>query len=479
MQKTTVYGLPLNPTHLLNQLKGASFCVSYATRDKLGKQLDQAISLVGRDGILLVDNGAYSHFNSGGQMTPEYIEGFEEWAQEILDRCPQAVAVIPDVIRGTMAQNVEMIENTMLDLDRCMPIWHMDEPISYLIGLCERFGYIGFGSTIDAPGSEKWHARIKEAFAAIDAWELATGEPRPRIHMMRAQAFAHLYPFDSSNSTNVAVNHNRQLKKAGQNVAQFAARVDAKIQASAGPEARHRSCGRCSITSRPPTSRRSGSSSRLAIRPTRSSMTPIAGSPSITRSPPDLCKWRLTPSRLSWEGVALGIAPRPQSGDEKCPSISTKSPTPSTRSSTHRLRRLWSRPTATLRRAISRPAPSAAAPAGSLAIPAAAFGPCFACKGAGQKEFARPAADRAKARTQRVARETNRQVENLEAFKVAQPGIYAWIQSSGDFPFAVSMLQAVGKYGALTDKQLAACQRCVTVAKRLRRPVQPPNRQRR
>lgn len=242
MQKTTVYGLPLNPTSLLEQLEGGSFCVSYATREKLGKQLDQAIRLVGKDGILLVDNGAYSHWQSGGQMTEDYIEGFEEWAADILERCPQAVAVIPDVIRGTMAQNAELIETTMLDLDRAMPIWHMDEPISYLIGLCERFSYIGFGSTIDKPGSAPWHARIKEAFAAIDAWEKETGEVRPRIHMMRAQAFAHLYPFDSSDSTNVAVNHNRWAKTNNvteNHVGQLAARVDGKIQASAGAEAQH------------------------------------------------------------------------------------------------------------------------------------------------------------------------------------------------------------------------------------------------
>lgn len=242
MQKTTIYGLPLNPTHLLNQLKGGSFCVSYATRDKLGKQLDQAINLVGKDGILLVDNGAFSHWNSGGQMTDEYIEDFAEWANDILERCPQAWVVCPDVIGGTMEQNAQFFnEFGMLveDSDRVMPVWHLHEPLSYLTYLCESAQYIAFGSTVDAPGSAKWHARISEAFAAIEAWELANGEVRPRIHMMRAQSFAHLYPFDSSDSTNVAVNHNRQLKKTGQNVAQFAGRIDAKIQASAGPEAEH------------------------------------------------------------------------------------------------------------------------------------------------------------------------------------------------------------------------------------------------
>jgi hypothetical protein len=35
------------------------------------------------------------------------------------------------------------------------------------------------------------------------------------------------------------VNHNRQLKKAGEDLTAFAARVDGKIQRSAGPEAEH------------------------------------------------------------------------------------------------------------------------------------------------------------------------------------------------------------------------------------------------
>lgn len=239
MEKITVFGLPLNPMRHLDSLKGGSFCVSYATRQKLGRQLDQAIEAVGEDGILLVDNGAYSHWKKGGAMTPEYVEGFEAWAEDILDRCPQAIAVIPDVIMGSVEENIALLESTGLDLDRAMPIWHMHEPLTYLIALCERFDYVGFGSTADKPGSEAWHARIKEAFAAIEAWEAETGEIRPRLHMMRAQAFAHLYPFDSSDSTNVAMNHVRQLRRTGLTVPEQAARVDARIQASAGPEAEH------------------------------------------------------------------------------------------------------------------------------------------------------------------------------------------------------------------------------------------------
>lgn len=245
MQKTTIYGLPLNPMPALEQLKGASFCVSYGTRAKLGKQLEQAIDLVGEDGILLVDNGAFSAWKSGTDtMNDEsYLDGFAEWANAILDVCPQAIAVLPDVIDGTHEQNWQLASETMtmFDMERVMPIWHMHEPIFYLLNLCEGFSYVGIGSSAQysSPDSPAWKARIAEAFAAIESWEAESGEVRPRIHMMRAQSKHHAHAFDSSDSTNVAVNHNRQFRKSGETIAAFAGRVNAKIQASAGPEAEH------------------------------------------------------------------------------------------------------------------------------------------------------------------------------------------------------------------------------------------------
>jgi len=245
MNKTTVFGLPLNPTHLLEQLKGSSFCVSYATRGKLGKQLDQAIRLVGDNGILLVDNGAFSAHQSGvDTMTDEsYVNGFADWANDILARCPVAVAVIPDVIGGTWQQNAQLVEETMClfdDTDRLMPVWHMHEPISYLTALAERFGYIAIGSSaqyFDKIGQPVWNDRMNEALAAIDAL-VADSEGtivRPRIHLMRAQAFAHKFAVDSSDSVNVSMNHNRQFRKSGETVGSMAARIDGKVQASAGP----------------------------------------------------------------------------------------------------------------------------------------------------------------------------------------------------------------------------------------------------
>src|SRR4029077_17973186 len=73
---------------------------------------------------------------------------------------------------------------------------------------------------------DKWEADSEGAFI------------RPRLHLMRAQSKAHLYAVDSSDSTNVAVNHGRQ-RKLGEDLVAFAARIDRKIQASAGQEAEH------------------------------------------------------------------------------------------------------------------------------------------------------------------------------------------------------------------------------------------------
>ena len=244
MIKQPIYGLPLFPMHLLEQLRGAGFSVSFATRHWLGKQLDQAINLVGAQRILLVDNGAYSYFKKGrSSMDGSYLDEFEEWARDILDRCPQAIAVIPDVIEGTVEQNIELLHMCQLDPERCMAIWHLNEPLSHLLYLCESYNYVGFGSAGEywEVGTTAWHARIREAFAAIDKWETESNGAyiRPRLHMMRAQCLAHLYPFDSSDSTNVARNHHRYRNQNQGHVARFATRTSAKIRAASGAESEH------------------------------------------------------------------------------------------------------------------------------------------------------------------------------------------------------------------------------------------------
>jgi len=84
MKKLTIFGTPISPRGLAEQLAGASFCVSYHHRRRLGPQLDQLIGLVGADDMLLVDNGAFSAWKAGGAepfMNDAHTEAYEAWAR--------------------------------------------------------------------------------------------------------------------------------------------------------------------------------------------------------------------------------------------------------------------------------------------------------------------------------------------------------------------------------------------------------------
>lgn len=253
MKKRVVFGLPLTPTHLLEQLQGHSFCVSYFTRKTLGRQLDQAIRLVGADEILLVDNGAFSAWRSRLTLDESYWDGFARWASAILRRSPQAVVIVPDVIDGDETANdmlahdfvcsVLELRDVYLPAERLMVVWHMHESIDRLLGLVEAgWSYLAIGSSgqYARVGTPQWHARIEEALAALDRHCAQSNGAyvRPWLHMMRAQSQAHAYGFDSSDSTNVAVNHHR-YKRADNHVASFAGRIRARITAGCSMIERH------------------------------------------------------------------------------------------------------------------------------------------------------------------------------------------------------------------------------------------------
>jgi hypothetical protein len=211
VKKRTVFGLPLNPAHLLDQLAGHSFCVSYYHRSKLGRQLVQAIDLVGEDQLLMVDNGAFSAWRSGKALDEQHWDAFARWGIRILDACPQAVMVIPDVIGGTVEENHQLACDFTAGLsllygrndlvDRCMMVWHMHEAVEHLLGMVEGgYQYIAVGSSGEYAkvGTPAWHARIREAFAALDGLcQEGSGYRRPWMHLMRGQSMFHLYPFDS------------------------------------------------------------------------------------------------------------------------------------------------------------------------------------------------------------------------------------------------------------------------------------------
>lgn len=84
-------------------------------------------------------------------------------------------------------------------------------------------------------------------------------------------------------------------------------------------------------------------------------------------------------------------------------------------------------------------------------------GPCHKCKGKGKLQFKTSPDARGKARASAQKRKARSQAENVEAFKAEFPAEAQWIISHSDGnTFADSLRQSVEKYGRLTEKQLAA-----------------------
>ena len=233
-----LHGLPITPKHLLEQLAGQSFCVSFAAP----AQLDRAIELVDPEGMLMLDNGAFSHWRAGrGQIDRE---AFFAWANAAQARCPVAVAVIPDIIGGSEEQNwLEAAHAVRGELsqftERLMFVWHMNDSIEQLVKACRLFNFVAIGSCAEydiQKNRDAYLARLKHASAAIDSVEQLHGR-RPWIHLMRANGvIAEALRFDSSDSSNIARNHCRTRGNDG-HVRDMVARIAAPIrEAAAGAE---------------------------------------------------------------------------------------------------------------------------------------------------------------------------------------------------------------------------------------------------
>ena len=90
-------------------------------------------------------------------------------------------------------------------------------------------------------------------------------------------------------------------------------------------------------------------------------------------------------------------------------------------------------------------------------------GECFACKGKGKMSFKTSPATRAKAKANAQRRATAKveaQAAKAQEWKDANPAEAKWMETSAPrFEFAQSMLDALNKYGHLTEKQMATVQR--------------------
>ena len=231
-----VHGTPITPIRLLDTLAGGSFCVSFAAPE----QLNRCIELVGEDEILVLDNGAFSHWRQGQGAIDS--EAFWAWANEAQARCPQAVAVIPDVIGGTEHENrVEMdraLQEGMAQFpDRTMAIWHMDESFEQLDLQLRACNFVGMGSCEEFDVQRNrvgYLERMDEVYEAREQLASQTGR-RPWIHLMRGLGvFKDVAWAESADSTNVARNHCRLRESHGeQRAAELARHIEVPIQLAA------------------------------------------------------------------------------------------------------------------------------------------------------------------------------------------------------------------------------------------------------
>lgn len=88
------------------------------------------------------------------------------------------------------------------------------------------------------------------------------------------------------------------------------------------------------------------------------------------------------------------------------------------------------------------------------------FGQCFTCKGVGKRTFKTAPEKRQQAKMSATARKERDQQAALEAFRVAYPDIWQWMDGS-DFAFAVSLRQGLEKYGSLTQGQIDAARNAI------------------
>ena len=188
------HGTPITPVSVMLELAGHCFCVSHIRPDdvKRAHAIGQSVML---------DNGAFSKWKSGKETNwAAYYDWCDEWLS-----FPTTWAVVPDVIdAGTQEQDALLREWPYGH--RGAPVWHMDEPVSRLLRLCDEWPRVCVGSTAEYATvlSDAWCARIDEAFNEVSARH----RHLPWLHMLRGmQLSGRQWPFASVDSTDIAQNH--------------------------------------------------------------------------------------------------------------------------------------------------------------------------------------------------------------------------------------------------------------------------------
>lgn len=158
---------------------------------------------------LVLDNGAFSTWKKSlvGEVMDwdTHWTRYYQWVQTWFHRIEWFI--IPDVIEGSEEENNRLVARVPATLrEKAVPVWHSDESMERFIRLCEQFPRVAIGccGPHRSIRSLAWKIRIEQAFI-----EIYVARDLPvKIHglrMLDGRALSQ-FPFDSADSTNVAIN---------------------------------------------------------------------------------------------------------------------------------------------------------------------------------------------------------------------------------------------------------------------------------
>jgi len=196
------HGTPIGGTRqdTAKFLVGRHALIPFGRKDDVGAVLEYCQSFV-------LDNGAFSHWKAGkGEID---FDAYWKWVHSIYQHPGFDWALIPDIIDGTEADNVDWVMKWIRIGGRAkgVPVWHMHESFEWLEYLIDNFQTVALGSSGEykSPGTSKWWRRMSIVISVCcDQY----GRPKCKLHglrMLDPDIFTRL-PLASADSTNAAVN---------------------------------------------------------------------------------------------------------------------------------------------------------------------------------------------------------------------------------------------------------------------------------
>lgn len=154
--------------------------VTYANRH----HAPTARALLAPTSTLVLDHDGYLAHLEGREVGEGEWDQYAQWARSIMGTVPKAVAIIPDVIGDTEANNLSRIVEALFTFDdalsRAVPVWHLGDSMDQLTEILELgFQQIGIGSHADFPIHQQGRVgeRIREAMTII-------GTSAQRVHLL-------------------------------------------------------------------------------------------------------------------------------------------------------------------------------------------------------------------------------------------------------------------------------------------------------